>query len=134
MKTALKELAFAIAAWLIPIAASVAIFPLKKAHAPLFDSLMGVVLTASTVTLGLLYLRRHGDRPVASGLRAGALWVAVNWLLDGLMFSSGPMKMTLAQYAGDIGTAYLMIPVVTAGLGAAATTRTSSPAPPPGTR
>ena len=123
MKTAPKELAFAIAAWLIPFAASVAIFPLKKAHAPLFDSLMGVVLTTSTVVLGLLYLRRHPNRPLAAGLRAGVLWMVANWLLDGLMFSGGPMKTTFTQYAGDIGAAYLMIPVVTTGIGAAVTLR-----------
>jgi hypothetical protein len=123
MKTAVKELAFAVAAWLIPFAASVAIFPLKKAHSPLFDSLMGVVLTTSTVVLGLLYLRRRASRPVAAGLRAGVLWMVANWLLDGLMFSGGPMKMTFTQYAGDIGAAYLMIPVVTTGLGAAVTLR-----------
>ena len=129
MKTVLKELAFAIAAWLIPFAASVAIFPLKKAHAPLFDSLMGVVLTTSTVALGLLYLRRHPNRPLAAGLRAGVVWTVANWLLDGLMFSGGPMKMTFTQYAGDIGAAYLMIPAVTTGLGAAVTLRRPQVAP-----
>ena len=122
MKPIVRESGFAFMAWLVPFAVSVGIFPLKKAHPPAFDTLMGVVLTTSTVVLGLLYLRRHADRPVARGMRAGIVWTAANWLLDGLMFSGGPMKMSFAQYAGDIGAAYLVIPVITAGLGAAART------------
>jgi hypothetical protein len=46
--------------------------------------------------------------------------MTANWLLDGLMFSSGPMKMSLAHYAMDIGIAYLAIPIITLGLGFAA--------------
>jgi hypothetical protein len=41
-----------------------------------------------------------------------------NWLLDGLMFSGGPMTMSLYQYLS--AGAYLMIPLITVGLAAAA--------------
>ena len=112
-----REVGFAVLAWLVPFAVSVCIFPLKKSHAPLFDSLMGVALTASTVVLGCAYLRRSSGNPVASGAKAGLIWMAANWLLDGLMFSSGPMKMNLADYFADIGVAYFAVPVITIGLG-----------------
>jgi hypothetical protein len=46
------SIAFAVLAWLLPFAASVCIFPLKRSHSPLFESVMGVVLAASTVLLG----------------------------------------------------------------------------------
>ena len=46
--------------------------------------------------------------------------MAANWALDALMFSGGPMKMSLYQYVTEIAGAYLMIPVMTVGLGAAA--------------
>lgn len=36
------------------------------------------------------------------------------------MFCAGPMQMSLTHYAADIGAAYLMVPVITTGLGAAA--------------
>jgi len=53
-------------------------------------------------------------------MTAGCLWMGMNWLLDAAMFSHGPMKMTLAHYVTEIGPAYLIIPVITTGLGAAA--------------
>ena len=91
----------------------------------MFDSLMGVTLAASTVLLGCAYLRRVAGNPIAQGAKIGLVWTIANWLLDGLMFSTGPMKMTLAQYAGDIAAAYLMIPVITIGLARAANARPS---------
>ena len=114
-----REIGFALLAWLAPFAASVALFPLKASHPPLFESLMGVALAGATVTLGCLYLRRAAGSPVADGARAGVLWVIANWLLDAAMFVAGPMQMSLVQYAADIGTAYLMIPAITIGLGVA---------------
>jgi hypothetical protein len=134
MRRVARELGFAVLAWLVPFATSVCIFPLKKSHAPLFDSLMGVALAASTVVLGCAYLRGTTGNPFARGARVGLVWMVANWILDGLMFSGGPMKMSLGQYVGDIGTAYLAIPVITSGLGQAAKTclgRVSAPAPQP---
>jgi hypothetical protein len=48
-----------------------------------------------------------------------------------MMFSAGPMKMPLDRYLFDIGFSYLMLPVITAGMGAAtAIGRPPAPAPP----
>jgi hypothetical protein len=113
-----REIGFAVAAWAVPFALSVCLFPIKKSSLPLFDSLMGVVLAASTVLLGVWYLKRVRERVVLRGLLAGIAWMIANWLLDSMMFSSGPMKMSLAQYASDIGAAYFMIPFITWGLAA----------------
>jgi hypothetical protein len=120
MRRMAREVGFAVSAWLVPFAVSVCIFPLKKSNPPLFESLMGVVLAASTVALGCAYKRRVTGGFVAAGVRVGVVWMAANWLLDGLMFSGGPMKMSFSQYAGDIGVAYLAIPAITIGLGIAA--------------
>ena len=119
MRRAAREIGFAFLSWLVPFVASVGLFPLKASHPPLFESLMGVALAGATAALGCLYLRRAAGHPVVAGARAGGLWVVANWLLDAAMFSGGPMKMSLAQYAADIGTAYLMIPAITIALGAA---------------
>ena len=121
MRRVLREIGFAFLAWLLPFVLAVCLSPLKKSNAPLFESLMGVVLAASTVMLGCAYLHRASPTGNAlfTGLRIGLTWMVANWLLDALMFSGGPMKMTLPQYAADIGSAYLMIPVVTTGLGLA---------------
>lgn len=134
MRTLGREAGYAVLAWLLPFAASVCIFPLKKSHPPLFESLMGVLLAGSTVLLGCAYLRRTTGNPPAVGARIGVTWMVANWLLDGLMFSGGPMKMSLHQYAGDIAVAYVMIPVITIGLGlakrsAVASNATTTPLP-----
>jgi hypothetical protein len=123
MRALAREVGFALLAWLAPFVVSVCIFPLKQSHPPLFDSLMGVALAASTAVLGCAYLRRTTRNPLAEGARIGLIWMCANWLLDGLMFSGGPMKMSLAHYATDIGVAYLMVPVITTALGAAAGAR-----------
>jgi uncharacterized membrane protein YpjA len=120
MRAVARELGFAFLAWLVPFAVSVCLFPLKKSHPPLFEAFMGVTLVASTVALGCVYLRRPAGNPLMVGTRIGLIWMGANWLLDSLMFSGGPMKMSLAQYATEIAPAYLMIPVITIGLGHAA--------------
>jgi uncharacterized membrane protein YpjA len=121
MRALARELLFAFLAWLMPFAASFAIFPLKKSHLPLFESLIAVILAASTVALGCLYFRRVSRGFQAQGLKIGLFWMAANWALDAPMFGYGPMKISLAQYVMDIGVTYLMIPVITLGLGTVAT-------------
>ena len=120
MKQLLRELSFAALAWFIPFAVSVCIFHLKRSHPALFESFMGITLVGSTVGLGCFYLRRCTSGLVLHGVRIGLTWMMANWLLDGLMFSSGPMQMSLPQYLNEIAGAYLMIPVITVGLAAAA--------------
>jgi hypothetical protein len=120
MKRIGREAGFALLAWLIPFAFAFCIFPLKESHLPLFESLMGVAVSASTVGLAVWYFRGVMSSYVRHGARIGMLWMLANWLLDSLMFSSGPMKMSLGQYAMDIGAAYLAIPAITVGVGAAA--------------
>ena len=122
MKRAAGEIIFAILAWLIPFVAAVSLSGVKSSHPPLFDTLMGAILSASTTVLALVYLRRSRGNYLRAGVRIGLVWMVANWLLDGLMFSGGPMKMSLSQYVMDIGLAYLAIPVITIGLGFAAAT------------
>lgn len=121
MKSLCREALYAVLAWLIPFVTSVCIFPLKRSHPSLFESLMAITLVGTTVLLGCLYLRRRADRLLA--LRIGITWMVTNWALDALMFSGGPMRMSVSQYVGEIAGAYLMIPIITAGLGFAASAR-----------
>jgi hypothetical protein len=73
-----REAGFAFLAWAIPFAVSVCLSGLKSSHLPLFDTLMGVVVSTSTVLLGTAYLRRRQDRFIAHGLRIGITWAAAN--------------------------------------------------------
>lgn len=119
MRPVAREFVFALLAWLIPFAISVCIFPLKQAVPPLFESLMGAILALNTGVLGCLYLRRVELHVLSNSVKIGLIWVLANWGFDGLMFSSGPMKMSLDQYAMGIGIGYLMIPAITIALGVA---------------
>lgn len=78
MRGVAREMGFAFLAWLVPFAVSVCIFPLKRSHPPLFDSLMGVALAGSTATLCCAYLRRDRDALVYRAARVGVLWTAAN--------------------------------------------------------
>lgn len=116
MRDIKRALGLGILSWLVPFLVSVAIFPLKKSHTPLFDTLMGVVVTAAAVVLGCRYLRTGGPASLLAALAVGWLWLGINIVLDLLLLSWGPMRMTLPAYMMDIGLAYLVHPIVLMGL------------------
>jgi hypothetical protein len=120
MRSLARGCGFAVLSWLLPFVAAVAMSPLRESRRMLFESLIAVALAASTVLLGCLYLRRSPDGYLRQGVRIGLVWMVANWALDSLMFTGGPMKMSLEEYVTDIGATYLMIPAITAGLAVAA--------------
>jgi uncharacterized membrane protein YpjA len=120
MRLVAREVGFAVLAWLLPLIAAISMSSLRESDRPLFESLISVALATSTVLLGCIYLRQSSGRYLAHGVRIGVVWMAANWALDSLMFSGGPMKMSLDQYVTDIGVTYLTIPVITIGLAIAA--------------
>ncbi len=100
---------FGFLSWLIPFAVSFLLFPLKRVNAPLFATLMFlVVLVAATVLLGGYFRSRPVSAPEAAVVGAG--WLAMNLICDYPMFAYGPMKMTAAAYYSEIGLTYLAIP------------------------
>ena len=96
--------------WFIPFVVGFLLFPIKKANAPLFSSLMYLVVLA---TAGLLLLWYFRKRAVSFGEAAavGTLWMAINLILDYPMFAFGPMKMTPLGYYSEIGLVYLTFPL-----------------------
>jgi hypothetical protein len=96
--------------WLIPFAVSFVAFPLKKSNAPLFATLMFLIVL---VTAGALLNRYFLDRPVPIREAAvvGALWFVMNLVFDYPMFAFGPMKMTALAYYSEIGLVYLTFPI-----------------------
>src|SRR5271157_1675680 len=83
--------------WLIPFVISFLLFPLKKANAPLFGTLMSLVVLLTAAGLLNLYFRNRAVS-VSEAVRVGALWLAVNLVFDYLVFSHGPMQMTAWGY------------------------------------
>jgi len=105
-----RALLLGLLSWLIPFAISFFIFFLKKSNAPLFSTLMYLVVL---LTAGLLLAGYFRNRPVSvrEALLVGALWIVMNLVFDYPMFAYGPMKMTALSYYSEIGLAYLTFPV-----------------------
>lgn len=54
------------------------------------------------------------------GALLGVIWFLISILIDApMMLFGGPMLMTFGEYMSDIGITYLIIPVVTMGIGMA---------------
>ena len=83
--------------WLIPFAVSFILFPLKKVNAPLFGTLMDLVVLVTGAALLNRYFR---SRPVSvnEAVLVGMMWLALNLVFDYPMFGYGPMKMTAWGY------------------------------------
>lgn len=98
------------ASWLIPFVVSFLVFPLKQTNAPLFETLMTLVVLVTAGAALQFYFR---GRPiyVTEALFISLLWLAVNLVMDYPMFAYGPMKMTASSYYSQIGLDYLAFPV-----------------------
>ena len=78
---------------------------------------MPVVGVFSVVIFAVLYGKQVKGIVLEEWVRLGILWFAISVAIDLLMFSWGPMKMSLVDYSKDIGFTYLAIPIITAGFG-----------------
>lgn len=110
--------------WLIPFVVSFVLFPVKKANAPLFSTLMTVIVI---LTAGILFPICFRGRKVLvlETVLVGLLWMGINLIFDYPMFAYGPMKMTVAKYYSEIGLSYLIYPAF--GFGAAWLVRSQEP-------
>jgi hypothetical protein len=81
----------------------------------MFESIMPVILAGAVVIFALLYFKNAMSVSVWEGLMLGLIWFAISFLIDLVMFSSGPMKMPFTDYIADVGIVYLMIPIITVG-------------------
>ena len=98
------------ASWLIPFVISFLVFPLKKSNAPLFETLMMLVVLVTAGAMLQFYFRGR-TISVREALFISLLWLAVNLLMDYPMFAYGPMKMKASVYYSQIGLDYLIFPV-----------------------
>jgi uncharacterized membrane protein YvlD (DUF360 family) len=105
-----RAILFGLLSWVIPFVVSFGAFPLKKSNAPLFSTLMYLVVLATAGTLIKLYFRKRAVS-VREAALVGAVWLAINLVCDYPMFAYGPMKMTALGYYSEIGLVYLTYPV-----------------------
>jgi hypothetical protein len=113
-----KALLFGLLIWVTAFVVAFAIFPVRESSRALFESIMPVVLTSATVFFAHRYFRRVKAGFAKEGLLLGTLWMGVNVGIDlPLMLTPSPMQMTLGEYLSDIGLTYLLIPIITWGIG-----------------
>jgi hypothetical protein len=120
MASVRKAVLYGVLVWLIPFAVAFLAFPLRQSARPLFESIMAVTVAGAVAVFGVRYLSAVLTSFAREGLALGAVWLVISVAIDApLMLLGGPMKMTVGQYVADIGVTYLMIPVITVGMGAA---------------
>lgn len=117
MKSTKRALGFGILTWLLPFVVAVAVFPLKKAGDPLFETIMPLVVTFCALLFANLYFKRVTGNFVKEGVLLGSIWLCISLVVDLCMFMQGPMKMPFSAYLKDIGLGYLIFPTITIGAG-----------------
>jgi hypothetical protein len=117
MSTTKRLFLYSFLLWLIPFFAGIALYPLKEAHNPLFDTVMPLIVTLCVVALGIPYFRSVKQRFLGAGIQFGLLACLLAAGLDLAMVLWGPMKMPLQDYLEATGIRYLIYPIVTIGMG-----------------
>ncbi|MEK6756224.1 MAG: hypothetical protein AABZ02_08745 [Bacteroidota bacterium] len=117
MKSVAKALLYGLAVWVIPFVVAIMIFPLRESDRPLFESIMPVAVTLAVVFFANRYFLGVEGAFVREGILLGALWLVISMVIDLFMFSWGPVKMSFVDYVKDIGITYLLMPVITVGMG-----------------
>ncbi len=112
--------------WLIPFIVAFLIYPIHQNDRILFESIMPVIVTLSVMLFSILYFKKVESAFTKEGILLGVIWFVISIAIDLLMFSSGPMKMGIVDYFKDIGLTYLIIPIITSGIGIIEQRRTKS--------
>jgi hypothetical protein len=108
---------YGIAIWTVVFIVAMLAFPLRANERPLFESIVPVIITLVVTAASVRYFSSITKRHFFIGLCLGIIWLLASLVLDALMFSWGPMKMTLWDYIKDIGVTYLIILTLPTGIG-----------------
>ena len=121
-KKGTKLVGFGLLTWLAPFLLSIPFY--SQGGEPLYDIfLIKSVLIVFSAALGtfliLVYFRGVHARFVREGALLGGVWLAINWGLDAVVLL--PLSgMDPATYMAQIGLRYLIISIISLGIGAAA--------------
>ncbi len=109
-RTIARAVLLGLLSWFIPFVFGFVLFSIKNWNAPLFSTLMYLVVLITAGTLLAWYFRKRAVT-VRGAATVGTLWLAINLILDYPMFAFGPMKMTPLGYYSEIGLVYLTFPI-----------------------
>ena len=118
MKSLKKSILFGFLVWLLPFIVAFLIFPIHESNRPLFESIMPIVITISVIIFTYLYFKNVDKNIKAEAVKLGIIFILISLVIDLIMFMpNSPMHMELLDYTMDIGLTYLMIPIITIGMG-----------------
>lgn len=117
MKSIKWAILFGLIVWAIPFVVAMFIFPLRASDRPFFESIMPVAVAIATTIFGFFYLKNVESHFIREGFFLGLVFLGISIIIDLLLFSWGPMAMPPVDYIKDIGFTYLMMPIITLGMG-----------------
>lgn len=118
MRSLKKSILFGFLVWLLPFIVAFLMYPIHESHRPLFESIMPVIIIISAVVFSYLYFKKVDKNVKAEGAKLGIVFLLISVIIDLIVFMpNSPMHMNLLDYISDIGLTYLMIPVITIGMG-----------------
>ncbi len=118
MNKGVKIVGYGFVMWFVPFLVSLVIYPIRTFANPFFESIMPVVIAITVVLLAITYFKTVNANFLKEGILIGISWFLVCISIDFLLFlSPSPMQMSFTNYIMDIGFTYLIIPIVTVGMG-----------------
>lgn len=117
MQSISKAILFGLLVWVIPFGVSFLVYPIHDSNRALFESVMAVVVAGVTVLFAKLYFQKAEKSFCKEGILLGVIFLVISIIIDLLLFMWGPMKMSIGAYCADIGLTYLMLPIITGGMG-----------------
>ena len=117
--TSIKQaLLYGFLVWLISFIVACFIFCIHDSNRPLFESVMAVAVVGTTAFLAKHYFKKVSANFLREGILLGLIWFAIAVAIDLIMFMPPtPMQTSFSEYLSDIGITYLVIPIITIGMG-----------------
>jgi len=120
MNKYLKMILFGLITWIVPFVTSFLFFNMETQQLSInelfFKSIMIVEGGLIGVFLLVHYFRKISDRFVKEGLIIGLCWFLINIVLDVVVLLP-TSQMDFGTYFQQIGMRYLLIPIISLGMG-----------------
>lgn len=117
MKNIKLALGYGFLVWAIPFATAFAIFPLRETDRAFFESIMAVAVVSVTLLFAVKYAKKVKNVSFDEWIKIGVLWVLICVAIDLPLFTTGPVGMSFEEYFKDIAFTYLVILIITSGIG-----------------
>lgn len=120
MKNLTKIILFGLLTWLIPFLVSFFFVDMRGNYLieeTFFKTIMIVTGGLTGVILMIVYFSKIENNYLKEALIIGCSWLVINWILDLIMVLNGFFSMTIQKYFMDIGLRYLLIPIISIGMG-----------------